>query len=305
MSNIDTKSRTKIQDSELHLGVASGTLGGIGPITPGFGPKRPKKVLVRRSQAKILTDEQDSLAVSVAWWKDFRKRGPKAPRSPTLPYLPTTRSKSAPGHQSPSKQSKAPAPRRTPAKKSRKRQLDSAEKSSSLSSRSRHHGPEGGISSSTTAQPPPATAPTTDDLSVSLTDSEVFAPSVLEKSEVVSSEDLSLGTEPQVVHPDETTPEKQKDQLSSWPTSSGLAPVQGPAPHGGSVDPFVWRPRSESTSSEPTPEKSPEKQLWEEFHDVDDKFSDAESDPNEQVNEPPVEEDNQDEEEAELLVSLL
>ena len=38
MSNIDTKSRTKIQDSELHLGVASGTLGGIGPITPGFGP---------------------------------------------------------------------------------------------------------------------------------------------------------------------------------------------------------------------------------------------------------------------------
>ena len=30
MSNIDTKSRTKIQDSELHLGVASGTLGGIG-----------------------------------------------------------------------------------------------------------------------------------------------------------------------------------------------------------------------------------------------------------------------------------
>ena len=303
MSNIDTKSRTKIQDSELHLGVASGTLGGIGPITPGFGPKRPKKVLVRRSQAKILTDEQDSLAVSVAWWKDFRKRGPKAPRSPTLPYLPTTRSKSAPGHQSPSKQSKAPAPRRTPAKKGRKRPLELAEKSSSR--RSRYQGPEGGISSSTSVQPPPATAPTTDDLSVSLTDSEVFAPSVLEKSEVVSSEDLSLGTEPQVVHLDEITPEKQKDQLSSWSTSADLAPVQGPAPHGGRVDPFAWRPRSESTSSEPTPEKSPEKQLWEEFHDVDDKFSDAESDPNEQVNEPPVEEDNQDEEEAELLVSLL
>ena len=328
MSNIDTESRTKIQDSELHLGVVSGTLGGIGPITPGFGPKRPKKVLVRRSQTQILTDEQESLAEHSAWWKKFRKGGPKAAKPKTKPYLPTTRSKSAPGHPSPSKQSKAPAPRRTPAKKGRKRPLESAEKSSSRSSRSRYHGPEGGISSSTSVQPPPATAPTTDDLSVSPTDSEIFAPSVLEKSEVVPSEDPSPGTEPQVVHPDETTPEKQKDQLSSWSTSADLAPVQGPAPHGGRVDPFAWRPRSESTSSEPTPGKSPEAKLlaeWgassdveeefrdveDEFHDVEDKFPDAESDPNKQVNvspaeindppaeenDPPVEEDNQNEEE--------
>ena len=82
MSNIDTKSRTKIQDSELHLGVVSGTLGGRGPITPGFGPKRTK-VFVRRSQTQILTDEQDSLALHTAWWKDYRKGGPTAPRSLT------------------------------------------------------------------------------------------------------------------------------------------------------------------------------------------------------------------------------
>ena len=67
MSNIDTKSRTDKQDSELHLGVVSGTLGGRGPITPGFGPKRTK-VSVRRSQAQILTDEQTSLAFNSAWW---------------------------------------------------------------------------------------------------------------------------------------------------------------------------------------------------------------------------------------------
>ena len=119
MSNIDTKSRTDKQDSELHLGVVSGTLGGRGPITPGFGPKRTK-VSVRRSKTQILTDEQASLADNTAWWGEYRKGGPKAPRPLTKPYLPTTRSKSAPGHPSPSKQTKAPAPRRTPAKKGKK-----------------------------------------------------------------------------------------------------------------------------------------------------------------------------------------
>ena len=42
MSNIDTTSRTEKQDSELHLGVASGTLGGRGQLAPSFGPKRGK-----------------------------------------------------------------------------------------------------------------------------------------------------------------------------------------------------------------------------------------------------------------------
>ena len=91
MSNIDTTSRTKKQDSELHSGVASGgTLGGRGQLAPSFGPKRGK-VSVRRSKEQILLEEQNTLASSSKWWNEYRVHGPRA-RLPSRPDLPTTRS---------------------------------------------------------------------------------------------------------------------------------------------------------------------------------------------------------------------
>ena len=288
MSNIDTTSRTKKQDSELHSGVASGgTLGGRGQLAPSFGPKRGK-VSVRRSKEQILLEEQNTLASSSKWWNEYRVHGPRA-RLPSRPDLPTTRSTSAPGHPAPSKAS-------APAKKTKKRPREP--EGESASRRPRHQGPAGGTSSSASAQPPAAPTPTTEDFSVSLTESEAFAQSVLEKSEVVPSGVSSLSTRPQVGYLEETAPEKQKGQLSSWPTSSGLAPVQAPAPDGGRVAPTGWRSEqgllsesedsdAESVSSEPTPEKSPLKQLLPErggLSDAEDDFKDAESGPSDPRN---------------------